>query len=453
MATKPNLPVIPETITVHLGKPDQPAQNVTVPFTDYIKSVASSEIYPTWPENSLRANIYAIVSFALNRVYTEYYRSRGYDFDITSSTQFDQAYKYQREIFSDISKIVDDIFNDYVVKQGSVEPYFTQFCNGTTVTCDGLSQWGTVPLAEQGKSPYEILTYYYGNDINLVRNAPVDKIPLSYPGTPLKLGDSNNDVFIIQNQLNRIRRNFPAIPRINSPKGVFTVETDKAVKEFQRIFNLTPDGIVGKGTWYKIKEIFNSVKKLSELNSEGLQIQDVTPPFVTEIKKGSKGEPVSLIQYYLSVIGYFTPTLPVINIDGDFGQETEDAVFTFQSIYGLPITGNVGRLTWNKMQELYLDIVNSLPENYFQGEAKLYPGYFLSLGLRNNDVLDLQKYLNTISSISPKLSKLPITGYFGTQTEADVKAFQGLFGLPTTGTVGPVTWNKIAQEYNNYIRK
>ena len=159
-------PTVPETITVHLGAPDSAAQNVTLPFADYIKNVASSEIYPTWPESALRANIYAIISFALNRYYTEFYRSRGYDFDITSSTQYDQKFINNREIFENISLIVDDIFNDYVTKGNQIQPYFTTYCNGTTVTCDGLSQWGTVSLAERGLVPYEILQYYYGDDIN-----------------------------------------------------------------------------------------------------------------------------------------------------------------------------------------------------------------------------------------------------------------------------------------------
>ena len=161
-------PFIPETITVHLGAPDSDAANVTVDFPTYIKNVASSEIYPTWPESALRANIYAIISFALNRIYTEWYRSRGYDFDITASTQFDQKFINNREIFENISDIVDEIFNDYVVRQGYIEPLFTSFCNGTTVTCSGLSQWGTVSLANQGFTPYEILQYYYGDNINIV---------------------------------------------------------------------------------------------------------------------------------------------------------------------------------------------------------------------------------------------------------------------------------------------
>ena len=165
------LPVIPEYITVHLGEPDESAQNVTVSFPDYIKNVASSEIYPTWPESALRANILAQISFALNRVYTEYYRSRGYDFDITNSTAFDQSFVYGRDIFENISQIVDEIFNDYLVREGNIEPLFAVYCNGTTVTCDGLSQWGSVELANQGLVPYDILRNYYGDDIQIISNA------------------------------------------------------------------------------------------------------------------------------------------------------------------------------------------------------------------------------------------------------------------------------------------
>lgn len=157
-----NLPYIPEFITVHLGTPSQQAQNVTVSFPDYIKNVCSSEIFPTWPEAAIRANIYVQVTFALNRVYTEWYRSRGYDFDITSSTQYDQAFVYGREFFGNISRLVDELFNNYIVRRGSIEPLFAAFCNGTTVTCSGLSQWGTVTLANQGYTPYEMLQYYYG---------------------------------------------------------------------------------------------------------------------------------------------------------------------------------------------------------------------------------------------------------------------------------------------------
>ena len=221
-------PFIPRDITVHLGRPEETANNVTVSFPDYIKNVVSSEIYPTWPENAIRANIYVIVSFALNRVYTEWYRSRGYPFDITNSTQFDQKYIYGREIFENVGQLVDELFNSYVRRQGNVEPLFTAFCNGTTVTCDGLSQWGTVPLAQQGMTPYEILTTFYGSDIDIVTNVPVMTNTPSYPGFDLRLGLSDDPVRTIQVQLNRISRNYPAIPKIGEAAGDFDYITQDA---------------------------------------------------------------------------------------------------------------------------------------------------------------------------------------------------------------------------------
>ena len=258
-----SLPIIPETVTVHLGAPsDSTASNVTVSFPDYIKNVASSEIYPTWPESAIRANIYAQISFALNRIYTEYYRVRGYSFDITNSTAIDQSFVYGRDIFENISQIVDDIFNSYIQRQGNIEPLFAQYCDGVEVQCNGLSQWGTVTLAEQGLLPYQILQYYYGDNINIVTNVPVEGISGSAPLVPLRYGFSGPDVQRIQVRLNRISNNYPAIPKIYPVDGVFGRETENAVIEFQRIFNLATDGIVGNDTWYKIEYIYNSVKRL-----------------------------------------------------------------------------------------------------------------------------------------------------------------------------------------------
>lgn len=446
----PQLPFIPEYITVHLGRPDSDAPNVQVPFTDYIKSVASSEIYPTWPDSALRANIYSQISFALNRIYTEWYRSKGYDFDITNSTQFDQAYQHQRDIFDNISRIVDELFNDYVVKQGSVEPYFTAFCNGTTAQCEGLSQWGTVDLANKGYTPYEILTYYYGNDINIVRNAPVEQVLQSYPGIPLRTGSTGNNVRTIQLQLNRIRRNFPSIPPITRVDGIFGVETDKAVRAFQKTFNLKQDGIVGKATWYKIKEIYNAVKQLSELASEGISLEEVTPIFPVEpLEKGDYGMPVQVVQYYISVIGYFNAAVPVIPVDGVFGTTTENAVIQFQNQYGLPATGIIDLATWTRMEEIYKGIVSTIPEDIYGGRSPIYPGEVLKRGAENDNILLIQTWLTALRAIYPNLPYVNTTGFFGDQTEAAVKAFQKIFGLPQTGTVGPITWQKIADEYDD----
>lgn len=445
------LPYVPQNITVHLGAPNQAAANVSVPFISYIKNVASSEIYPTWPESSLRANIYAIITFALNRIYTEWYRSRGYDFDITNSTQYDQAFVNGRDFFENISRIVDEIFNDYVVRQGFVQPLFTQFCNGTTVTCDGLSQWGTVDLAEQGYGPYEILQYYYGNDIDIVRDAPILAPFESYPGRPLRIGSIGNEVYTIQNQLNRIARNYPAIPTINNPNGTFDLPTQEAVLDFQRIFNLVPDGVVGKATWYKIKYIFTSVTRLAELTSEGLQLQDVEPIYPTTLRLGDRNLGVGVLQLYLDTIGYFNGNIPIVVVDGIFGPRTQEAVIAFQNAYDLTPDGIVGRNTWNTLQDAYVGIIRTLPEGYQGNHAKAYPGYPLSFGMDNQDVRDLQTYISTIAKNTTGIPDLPVTGYYGPQTENAVRLLQRRLGIPEDGIVNPLIWTYIGELYNDVI--
>ena len=262
-------PYIPSSITVHLGPPGANAENVTVSFRDYIKNVASSEIYPTWDDAALRANILAQISFALNKIYLEYYPSRGYDFDITNSTAYDQKYIQGRDIFENISLLVDELFQSYIRRTGTIEPLSTSFCNGTTVTCDGMSQWGSQELARQGYSYLDILKYYYGDDIEIVTNAPVRELSPSYPGTPLRLGSSGEAVLAVQGALNRISRNYPAIPKIYPVDGLFGPGTEDAVKVFQRIFNLNPDGVVGSATWYQLVSIYVAVTRLAELRSEG----------------------------------------------------------------------------------------------------------------------------------------------------------------------------------------
>lgn len=444
----PLIPVIPENITVHLGSPDSTAENVTLPFIDYVKNVASSEIYPTWPESALRANIYAIITFALNRIYTEYYRSRGYDFDITNTTQFDQAFVKNREVFENIGYIVDEIFNDYVVKSGDIAPFFTQFCNGTTSKCDGLSQWGSVTLAESGLTPYEILQNYYGNDISLVENAPVQDIEESYPGAPLRVGSAGNDVRIIQTQLNRIGENYPAIPKIANENGIFGVDTENAVRKFQEIFSIQQTGIVDKATWYQIKRYYVGVKKLSELLSEGISLEEAALPYSTVLREGMSGIEVRTLQYYLNIIAYFNPALSQSPLDSYFGPATTEAVRAFQSYYGLPVTGIVEEDTWRTIDKIYTDTVSSLPSGYSGQNAKLYPGYFLSEGSEGEAVRDLQTYLSRIGAVYPEIPEIPVTGYFGAQTRDAVYTFQRLFGLPINGAVGPVTWYYIAREYD-----
>lgn len=353
--------VIPNPITVHLGQPASSASNVQVSFPDYIKNVASSEIYPTWPESALRANIYAIITFALNRVYTEWYRNRGYDFDITNSTAYDQYFIYGRPIYESISRIVDEIFNEYVRRQGQNAPYFTSFCNGTTTSCQGLSQWGTVSLANQGLTPLQILRSYYPNDIEIAKTNIITGALSSYPGTPLQVGSTGLDVQTIQTYLNRIRKNYPAIPNITDNTGSFQSSTKAAVTKFQQIFNLTPDGIVGKSTWYKISSLYAAVTRLAELDSEGTSLGIGTVPPSTSLRQGARGTDVVTLQYLLNVVSEYYPGIPAPAQDGIFGSGTQQAVTAFQRAMGLGADGIVGPLTWQALYDVYLGIHQNIP--------------------------------------------------------------------------------------------
>ena len=353
----PVIPYIPAQITVHLGAPNSSAANVTVSFSDYVKNVASSEIYPTWDESALRANILAIVSFALNRVYTEFYRSRGYDFDITNSTAYDQFFVNGRSYFTNIERLVDELFNDYLRRPGFVEPLAAKFCNGTTVTCQGLSQWGSQNLAQQGYSSTQIIRSYYG-DVEIVNNAPVQGITTSYPGTALRRGTSGPSVVTVQVMLNRISQSYPAIPKIPAVDGIFGIRTENAVRKFQQIFNLTADGIVGRATWYAMVRLYVAVTRLSELRSQGQRFY--ANSWAHEpINQGDTGVKVEHLQYMLSVLAAYIPEIPNLTIDGIYGNATRNAVLAAQRRFGLPQTGEVDFDTWDEIYDQYSGIENT----------------------------------------------------------------------------------------------
>ena len=349
------IPYIPQRITVHLGSPASNAANVTVPFVDYVKNVASSEIYPTWNESALRANILAITSFALNRVYTEFYRSRGYDFDITSSTAIDQAFVNGRSYFDSISRLVDELFNDYLRRPGFVEPLAAKFCNGTTVTCEGLSQWGSQNLAKQGLNSTQILRNYYGN-VETVTNAPIRGITSSYPGTPLRRGSSGPSVVVIQVELNRISQNYPAIPKVPEVDGIFGSRTEASVRAFQEIFDLEPDGIVGPATWYALVRLYTAVTNLSELRSSGQQFYSISWAYPNALQTGDSGDKVRHLQYMLSVLSAYISAIPPLEIDGIFGPATRNAVIAAQRYFGLPQTGVVNEETWDEIFDQFSGI-------------------------------------------------------------------------------------------------
>lgn len=438
---------IPEYITVHLGPPDSSAPNVTVAFPDYVKNVASSEIYPTWPESAIRANMYAQTSFALNRVYTEWYRSRGYNFDITNSTSVDQSFVNGRDIFSNISQLADELFNDYIRRANFTEPLFAQYCNGTTVTCNGLSQWGSVDLARQGYVPYSILTYYYGDDISLVRDTPVAELTPSFARI-LKIGSAGEDVRRIQIQLNRISANYPAIPKTPTD-GFFSTATYDAVVKFQQLFNLTADGIVGEGTWYRIQYLYTSVKRLAELHSEGETLLGTPQQFTGVLSPGESGGKVFVLQYYLAVLAGFYAEIPFIQLTGTYNAQTEQALKAFQQLAGLPQTGVADRQTWDTLYDTVENAVDVVPPEDFTVGIQPYPGFVLVMGMRNPSVAVMQNYLVKISQAYPSIPQTNVTGFFGTQTRAAVTAFQRQFGLTPDGAVGPETWNKMISVYDD----
>ena len=354
----PVVPYVPQQITVHLGSPSSNAMNVTVPFINYVKNVASSEIYPTWDEDALRANIYAIVSFALNRVYTEFYRSRGYDFDITSSTAFDQAFVNGRSYFDSVSRIAEELFNDYLRRPGFVEPLAAKFCNGTTVTCEGLSQWGSQGLAQQGFSTQQILRNYYGN-IETVTNAPVRGIVSSYPGSPLRRGSRGPNVVTLQVALNRIAQNYPAIPKIPDIDGIYGLRTEATVRKFQEVFDLATDGIVGPETWYAVVRLYTAVTRLAELHSYGQRFYSISwnPP--ESLRQGATGEKVRQLQYMLEVLSTYIPEIPSVTIDGIYGTATRAAVLAAQRRFRLPETGVVDKAVWDQIYDQYAGIENT----------------------------------------------------------------------------------------------
>ena len=447
----PQVPSIPEYITVHLGRPDESAPNVRVPFTDYIANVASSEIYPTWPESAIRANIYAQISFALNRIYTQFYRSRGYDFDITNSTAFDQSFVNGRDVFENVERITADIFNSYIRRRGNVEPLFAAYCDGVELSCAGLSQWGSVQLANDGLTPYEILQFYYGDDIDIISDAPVDGSGAPTPSLPLSVGSTGDAVRALQIRLNRISDNYPSIPKVAATDGIFAEDTEEAVREFQRIFSLSPDGIVGNATWFAAQRIYNAVKRLNELDSEGIRLEEVTKQYPGVLALGSQGLGVSNLQYFLSYLSAFYPSIVPSAVDGIFGNETRESVISAQRTFGLNPDGVVGELTWDAIYGAYRGIVDEIPKKYIEGNVLPYPGTPLRIGSDNDSVLLLQQYVNVIAAVFPEVNAVELTGYFGTQTDAAVRAIQRLSDIEETGVVAAVTWNAITSLYSDII--
>ena len=437
--------VIPKTITVHLGAPTSSARNVTVSFRDYIANVASSEVYPTWPEQALRANIHCQISLALNRIYTEWYPSRGFSFNITGSPGYDQAYVHGRTVFDVMVRLTDDLFNTYLRKAGTTNPYFSEYCDGKTVSCPGLKQWGTVSLAEEGRSALSILRYYYGKDIEVVRTSNIAAIPESYPGSPVRQGSRGTSVFTLQRQLNRITKDYPFFGAL-TVDGIFGEEMTATVKRFQRQFSLTADGTVGRQTWYKISYIYVSVKDLAELTSEGEtssgSLSDGTWGGRT-LRTGSSGSAVEQLQFWLNTISQYVSSIPSVTVDGRFGSGTAAAVRAFQRRYGLTVDGVVGEATWNAVYAQFFSIQSD------NGTPNAYPGTALREGASGQNVRLVQFWLKIARTVYTALNNPSVDGKFGPSTRRAVAAFQRYFGLTDDGVVGRATWNKLREVYTD----
>ena len=441
--------IIPKNITVHLGKPAASARNVTVSFRRYIANVASSEVYPTWPESALRANIHCQISLALNRIYTEWYPSRGYSFNITNSTSYDQYYVHGRTVFDVMVRLTDDIFNTYLRKTGTVNPYYSEYCDGKSVTCPGLKQWGTVTLAKQGKTPLQILKYYYGSNIEIVRTNNIQAIPQSYPGSPLRQGDSGTAVFTLQRQLNRIAKDYPFIGKL-TVDGVFGPRMASTVKTFQRQFNLTADGVVGRQTWYKISYIYVSVKDLAELTSEGETSSGTLSDGSwggTALRTGSTGSAVEQVQFWLNTLAQYESALPSLSVDGRYGAATASAVRAFQRRYGLTVDGVVGRTTWTEVYDQFRSIQSD------NGTPNAYPGTALREGSSGQNVRLVQFWLKIARTVYTSLANVTVDGKFGAGTAAAVQRFQRYFGLTADGVVGRTTWQKLYEVYNDIANR
>ena len=404
-----------------------------------------------WPEQALRANIHCQISLALNRIYTEWYPSKGYSFNITNSTSYDQYYVHGRTVFDVMVRLTDDIFNTYIRKTGTVNPYYAEYCDGKSVTCPGLKQWGTVTLANQGRNALSILKYYYGNNIEIIRTNNIQSIPQSYPGSPLRQGSTGAAVFTLQRQLNRITKDYPFLGLL-TVDGIFGRKMTETVKKFQRQFNLTADGVVGRSTWYKISYIYVSVKDLAELTSEGETFSGTLPDGSwnlgsSVLKQGSTGSEVEQMQFWLSTLAQYESSIPSVTVDGVYGSGTAAAVRAFQRRYGLTVDGIVGRTTWTELYDQFRSIQSD------NGTPNAYPGTALREGSSGQNVRLVQFWLKIARTVYTSLANVTVDGKFGSATAAAVRRFQSYFGLTSDGVVGRITWNKLYEVYNDIANK
>jgi len=446
--------VIPNFVTVHLGRPTVAAQNVRVPFIDYVKNVASHEIFDVWPEQTIVANVYAIVSLTLNRIFTEFYRKRGQNFDISNHTSMDQMYVHHGTIGARISRIVDGIFNNYLAQIGHLEPFLALYNDGVTVNIPGrLSQWGSFHDArDRGMNAWQIIQKYYTQNLEL-RVCEDFSGPLeSWPGSSLAIGSRGVSVETMQRYLNRVLGRYTN-QIINPVDGIFGANTQASVRLFQQIYNLPQTGIIDRATWYQIGRIYGIEKALWEMNSEGIRIGVGTTPPSVIIREGSTGARVTELQFLLDFIGMYYEEIPFVADTGRFDRLTTDAVRAFQQRFGLTADGVVGPNTWRRLYEVYWGIVNNTPGPTPTPPPQnppgmpAYPGSPIRLGASGNAVRQIQHALNRIAQAVPSIPTVPEDGVYGEATRNAIMTFQRVFGLSIDGVVGPLTWDRLFREY------
>lgn len=451
MRTEYDIPLIPAYVTVHTGDPDGEGENYILPFPEYLKAVAAVSLPPDMPYEATCAVMYAQVTRALNRITEKKYRRQGYAFDLTDDPVTDLPFVYGSASFVNQGRIADEIFNEFIATDYGFWPIDAEICYEGT-RCRGISVEGSIEMAENGRSCHEILEYYFGKEIGIIKNVSVkglgDSFLMDYP---LRSGDEGAEVSGLQIALNNVAANFGGIPYIEYVDGLYGEETALAVKAFQRQFDLTVSGSLDKGTYYRLLYVLDSIYRLRGLVLEGRKLEGIPTVLRGELSYGAVGNQVKLLQHYLSFVSAFVSTVPSADVVGVYGERTYRAVTAFQSMFGFEPDGIVSEEVWRVLLDVYEGLYSSLPNGAFAKSAIPYGGNMLLLGSVEREVVFLQEYLRKVAEVYRELPKITAFGEFDEETESAVKAFQQIFGIKASGVVTSTTWDAIAGVYNAII--
>lgn len=430
-----NLRHIPEEIIVHTGPCDKPCRNINVFFADYIKNTVSREINPLWNENAIEAIIYAVTTCVLYKINTKWYRNKGYDFDITLWHEDDMLYEPDKEIYLNVGIMADELFDNYI----SIDGDFPELITCSDSDFEKYKEFA-VKSAEKGMKPIDILKEYFGEDIEITDKTVHDNDIFDGCAFPLKHGDIGENVRIVQENLNFLSRDFPAVPSIMPVEKFFTKSTEISVRCFQKNFYLHETGEVDKSTWYKIRKYYFDASRLYGYINKARNIS---------AKKMSEVTSEEILSA-LNVIEYFNPYIEIEMLRGYDKDKLSKNISEFQKYYKLGITGEINEITFEKMVRLLNIITENIPVRYFDNRAGSFSGRSLIIGDTGNEVIRLQSYMRVISKNIPQIKFGDITGVYDKATENAVKKYQKLYGLPSNGITGAITWRGIAELYNYF---